>query len=128
MHCFRCFGLTFSVGPSGRFEWHTSSTMPRQKWLRGLSAFRLSNAAFAIVGVNCLPPTPKRPPTTVTFCSMSFATAHTSSYSGSPYAASSRVLSSTQIFFTVFGSAAWKCFSENGLHRCTFITPTFSPC
>ena len=71
---------------------------------------------------------PNSPQITLMSRSRSFTAQFTSRYSGSAYAFSSRALSSTQICFTVFGSAAAKCFSENGRHRCTFSTPTFSPC
>ena len=39
----------------------------------------------------------------------------------------SLVRSSTAIAFTVAGSAATKCSTENGRYRRTFSSPTFSP-
>ena len=128
MHCFTEEGSVSSGGGMGSEVWHTSSSTPSVKCFLGLASFRLSNTAFTRFGVNCLPAMPNSPPITWMSRSRSRTAQFTSRNSGSAYAFSSRTLSSTQIFFTVFGSAAAKCFSENGLHRCTFITPTFSPC
>ena len=127
MHCFTEEGSVFIGGGMGSEVWHTSSSTPSVKCIFGFSAFMLSNTAFTRFGVNCLPPTPNSPGITLMSRSRSRTAQFTSRNSGSAYALSSMILSSTVIFFTVFGSAAAKCFSEKGLHRCTFITPTFSP-
>ena len=128
MHCFTSEGSVFSGGGIGSEVWRTSSSTPTVKWFLGFSLFMLLKTACTIAGVNSLPPIPNSPANTRTWRSRSFIAQFTSRYSGSPYALSSFTLSSTHTFFTVLGNAASKCFSENGRHRCTFSTPTFSPC
>ena len=70
---------------------------------------------------------PYLPPTTSIFLFSLYKAATTSRYKGSPVAPASLVLSNTAILVQVEGNTDTNLSVRNGLYKCTFTKPTFSP-
>jgi len=81
----------------------------------GSSCFKFSNTDMIWDGLVSFEPSPYLPPTITGLFSFDRYIFETSRYKGSPGAPGSLVLSSTAIFFTVFGITSKKYFSEKGL-------------